>query len=91
MAAPLTAGRPPTFVVAWGASWCHYCVRNKPELKRLHKSGEYVIMFIDYDVHRDFARKHGITTLPSYFIIENNRVKLKTNSLTELKEYHEST
>lgn len=77
----------PIQVVAWGAEWCTWCVKNKPELLRLHKSGKYVIMFIDYDKHKAFARDHGITRLPSYFVIENNFVMFKTGSLKALKAY----
>ena len=82
-----TAKQEPIQVVAWGADWCTWCEKNKPELLRLHKTGKYVIMFIDYDQHKDFARDHGIKKLPMYFVIENNFVVYKTYSLKALKSY----
>jgi len=85
--APRAEALPPIQVVVWGAPWCHWCTKNKPELKRLHKSGRYVIMFINYDDHKDFAKAYGITKLPSYFVVENNRVVYKTNNLQSLKSY----
>lgn len=74
-------------VVAWGSKSCRFCVRDKPELLRLQKSGKYVILFVDFDKHREFARKHKITKLPTYFVVKKNKVVFRTNSLKRLKAY----
>lgn len=78
---------PPIQVVVWGAKWCKVCVRNKPKLERLSKSGKYVIIDIDIDKHRDYARKRGITKLPSYYVVKDGLIVFKTHSLKALKSY----
>lgn len=84
--APL-APEPPIQVVVWGAKWCKYCVKNRPELDRLSKSGRYDMIHIDLDKYREFARRHNITRLPAYYVVANGRVLFKTNDLNTLKSY----
>ena len=77
----------PIQVLAWGADWCKYCQRNKPELERLQKSGKYVIIYVDFDSNRELAKIHKVTNLPTYFVIEDDNVVYRTNSITDLKAY----
>jgi len=83
-------------IVAWGADWCPACKANKPTLERLNKTPRYDILFVDYDKHKAFAKKYGIKSLPSYFVVEKGKVVFKTTKLQELLAYnpekkHEST
>lgn len=82
-----TVKEPPIQVVAWGAEWCRFCKKNKPELLRLQKTGKYVILFIDTDEQPELAREHKITRLPTYFVVVDKDVVLRTTSLTVLKSY----
>ena len=74
-------------LVVWTAPWCGYCQREKPKLKRLSKSGEYAIMVVDYDQNKAFAKKYGVTTLPTYFIVENNLIVFRSNSLDKALQF----
>ena len=79
--------QPPIQVVAWGADWCVFCKRNKPELLRLQETGRYVIMFIDYDTNKKLAKKFKVKALPTYFVVLDDNVVFRTTSLDELKTY----
>ena len=77
----------PIRVVAWGAEWCHYCRKNKPELERLQKSGKYVIIYYDYDDNKDLAKQLNIKNLPTYLVVLDDKIVLRTTSISTLKAY----
>ena len=62
-------------------------MKDKPTLQRLHKTPAYDILFVDYDRHRAFAQKHGIYSLPFYFVVKGGKVLYKTHNLSELLNY----
>ena len=89
---PLASARPgaplePIQVVAWGADWCKYCLKNKPELTRLSKTGKYVIIHVDFDKHREFAKRYRIFKVPTYFVVRGNIIIYRTNSIQDLKRF----
>mgnify|MGYP003146929226 CR=1 FL=1 len=73
--------------MAWGATWCAYCKRDYPELKRLSETGRYAIIRIDYDEDRELAKKYKVKRLPTYFIIEDEVVVFRTGKVHKLKSY----
>ena len=44
-------------------------------------------MYFDYDSNKEFAKKHNIRRLPTYFVVLDDKVVLRTNSLATLKAY----
>ena len=74
-------------IVVWTAPWCGYCQRDKPKLKRLTETGLYAIMVIDYDQNKSFAKRYGVTTLPTYFIVENDLIVFRSNSLDKALQF----
>lgn len=74
-------------IVAWGASWCPQCVKDKPTLKRLNKTSRYDILFVDFDKHKAFAKRYGIRSIPFYFVVKDGKVQFKTQNLKRLLAY----
>jgi len=54
-------------VLAFTASWCGPCQRNKSVLVQLESWGVDV-QVVDIDAHPELAAKYNVTSVPTYFI-----------------------
>jgi len=92
--APLGAGvtPDPILVLAWGAGWCPACVQAKPELARMHRSGKYFIVLLNFDSYYNYAQLFNVTRIPTFFVVSRDKnILFRTNSLRKLKAYTPKT
>lgn len=61
----------------FSASWCSYCVQQKPLVEKLEKaySKEFKVIRIDLDKDPDFAADAGIQTIPALIFINRNKTR----------------
>lgn len=59
-------------VIVVGASWCSSCTALKTQL--VAKSVEFEYMDGDTDEGMTFCKYHGVRSLPTSFIIEDNEI-----------------
>ncbi len=80
------AGTPkqPIQVVAWTADWCKYCREDKPTLQKWIKDGKIVVIFVDFDEHKEFAKRYNIKYLPTYFVVKDDKIVYRTNKIAEI-------
>lgn len=70
-------------VLAFEASWCGPCQRNKPALAALAQ--RYSITHIDIDSRRDLASQYGITAVPTYVVMKLGKEIGRSNDIDTLK------
>jgi thioredoxin 1 len=70
-------------VVAFTASWCGPCKRNKLTVAQLQQQG-VKIFSIDIDARRDLAERYRIEAVPTYVVRENGREVKRTNDVQVL-------
>lgn len=70
-------------VMAFTASWCGPCQRNKPTIAQLQKQGVQIYP-VDIDARRDLAERYRIQAVPTYVIRENGREVKRTNDVQVL-------
>jgi len=68
-------------VLAFTASWCAPCQRAKPTLIQIRAAGADVEI-IDIDAHPDLARKHGVTSVPTFIVYVSGRKPARTNDVS---------
>lgn len=63
-------------LVAFCASWCGYCRRILPALKRLAEKnrGKFWVGIMDVDMEPELARKEEIEVLPTLVLYQQGRV-----------------
>jgi thiol-disulfide isomerase/thioredoxin len=62
-------GNPPR-ILAFTASWCQVCHRQRPQLDALSRAG-FDITLIDVDLHPEAADRYQVHSLPTYLVIVN--------------------
>jgi thiol-disulfide isomerase/thioredoxin len=67
-------------VLAFTASWCAPCQRAKPTLIQIRAAGADVEI-IDIDAHPDLARKHGVTSVPTFIVYVCGKAPVRTNDI----------
>ena len=67
-------------VLAFTASWCAPCQRAKPALVQIRAAGVEVEI-IDIDAHPDLARKHGVTSVPTFIVYVCGKAPVRTNDI----------
>lgn len=59
------------------AKWCRYCTFAKNDLRNndqlSQKIKNYTIIEIDYDKYKDIAKGHGVNTLPTFVIFQDEK------------------
>lgn len=70
-------------VLAFTASWCAPCQRAKPVLAQIQATGVEVEI-IDIDAHPDLARKHGVTSVPTFIVYVCGKAPVRTNDIREV-------
>ena len=73
-------GCPRAKVLAFTASWCGPCQRAKPALIQVQAAGVDV-QIIDIDQYPDLARKHGITSVPTFIIYICGKEPVRTKDI----------
>ncbi|XP_050576620.1 thioredoxin-2-like [Bombus affinis] len=62
-------------VVDFFATWCGPCKMIAPKLEELSKEMENVIFLkVDVDECEDIASEYGISSMPTFVFIKNNKV-----------------
>ncbi|QJR43910.1 thioredoxin family protein [Mycoplasma miroungirhinis] len=65
----------PKNMVLFTATWCGMCSMFKPVVEEfVSKHDEVVVYSVDVDENRELAREYGVTSIPSYYIIENDKM-----------------
>ena len=60
-------------LIMFSAAWCGPCKQAKPVFNQLKESIRDVQMeIIDIDEHREMAQDFGITSVPTFMVIEND-------------------
>ena len=69
-------------LVCFSASWCSYCQKEKPILKKLanEKNSKFKIAIIDTDENQALAQKQGITGLPTHVVFYGGKEKERISS-----------
>jgi thiol-disulfide isomerase/thioredoxin len=67
-------------VLAFTASWCAPCQREKPALIQIQAAGVDVEI-IDIDAHSDLARKFGVTEVPTFIVYVCDKKPVRTNDI----------
>lgn len=77
-------------IVDFYADWCGPCKMMGMVLEELDKTKDLNILKINTDKHPELAAKYGIMSIPTLFIMENNK-EIKKNigymSKQELEEF----
>jgi thiol-disulfide isomerase/thioredoxin len=67
-------------VLAFTASWCAPCQRAKPALAQIRAAGVEVEI-IDIDAHPDLAKKHSVTSVPTFIVYVCGKAPVRTNDI----------
>lgn len=70
-------------LIVFTASWCDPCQRDKPLVLQIEAAGVEVRVY-DIDKSPDFARKCGVTAVPTYFYYECGKTIVRVNSAAEV-------
>jgi thioredoxin 1 len=74
---------PPRKVIAFTATWCQPCQRNKPKLAELERKG-VTIVHVDIDAQPALAQQYNIKTVPTYVVTEGDKEVERTGSVLRL-------
>ena len=83
---------PPTVsrqIVAFQATWCGACQRDKPTLAQIEKS--VPVTRIDSDAHPEMVQQYGITALPTYILYRDGQEIGRTSQIQELQQWLSAT
>ena len=67
-------------VLAFTASWCMACQRDKPYLEQLRQTG-LKITNIDADRHPELLDRYGVNLLPTYIVLKDGIEIKRTNDI----------
>ena len=72
-------------LVCFSASWCSYCQKEKPILKKLanEKKSKFKIAIIDTDENQALAQKQGIMGLPTHVVFYGGKEKERISSFLD--------
>jgi thioredoxin 1 len=70
-------------MLAFTASWCGPCQRQKPLVAQICSAGVDVRIY-DVDKNPEMARQYGITAVPTYILYVNGRKPLRTHDANEI-------
>ena len=73
-------------VLAFTASWCGPCQRNRPRVDRLRQQGVRVSV-IDVDEYPSIAQQYGIHLVPTYIVLRDGSEELRTHDVGELEQH----
>ena len=71
------------FVIAFGATWCTWCQKARPDLARIEAAG-FEVTHIDIDRQADVAKKYGVTSVPTFFIHDADGKEIVTQDVQEV-------
>jgi thioredoxin 1 len=72
-------------ILGFIADWCGPCQEMLPAVARL-RNGGLPIRIIDVDTHKDLAEKFGVTSIPTFIILQNGEVLQKSvGAVSEFK------
>lgn len=70
----------PTLIV-FSADWCTFCHKAKKDMENDKELSEtvkkYLIVNANYDVDKDLVEGYNIKTIPTFVVIEGNKVTKK--------------
>jgi thioredoxin 1 len=69
-----------TRVIAFTATWCGPCQKNKPALMKLRDSGVDV-RIVDIDEQPALAKQFGIVSVPTYFVSVYGKQTVRTQNI----------
>ena len=78
----------PIQVVVWTMKGCVPCKRAKPHLEKMAKSGKYQFLFLDFRSNKKLADKYKVKTVPTYFVVSDGKIALRTSNLHTLQTYN---
>lgn len=67
-------------LVAVHATWCQPCQRDKPLLVEVAR--EFPVTEIDVDTQRELASWYGMSVLPTYIVMDDGNVVVRTSNLS---------
>jgi thiol-disulfide isomerase/thioredoxin len=74
-------------LIVFSATWCGPCQAAKPAIKEIESRG-FKITRYDLDADRAVADKYGITSVPTFIIVDRDGTQLPgTNSVEDVQRY----
>lgn len=70
-------------ILAFTASWCGPCQRDKPYVRQLQQQG-IKITLIDIDQRPGLMRQYGVTYLPTYIVLVDGVESQRTGDIARL-------
>lgn len=75
-------------LIAFHATWCQSCQRDKPLLDEVAK--EFPLTEINFDTQHDIAVRYHVQVLPTYLVFSEGQEVMRTMNLrTALQALHE--
>ncbi len=68
----LSAASNKNILIIFGANWCEPCRNLHSIIKKEPIFIKYIILDIDYDTNREFARNYSVNGLPKCVVIDKN-------------------
>lgn len=72
-------------IVAFQATWCAPCQRDKPTLAQIEQS--VPVTRYDADQSPDLVRQYGVNAFPTYICYQGNAEVLRTSDIRELNRF----
>ena len=66
-------------LVAFHATWCQPCQRDKPLLASVSK--EYLVTDVDFDGQHAIAAQYHVSVLPTYIVLSDGSEVMRTMDL----------
>jgi thioredoxin 1 len=83
-----TCPTPGPSLIAFYATWCQSCQRDKPLLVEVAR--EFPVTEVNFDTQHDIAARYHVQVLPTYLVFSEGREVMRTMNLhTALQALHD--